>query len=154
MTILEAIEEVAGTLLPVPEFFYADLFEANVDADLLANSAFPIMIVLPISPTDNPGKSGVLKSSLPFSFFMLNVKTDQATVQYNSIQIENEIIAPMRALARQFMFNLNRHAIIDPETAGATNIKYDPTYNALDRNCYGVFVTAQVPFMEKITGCH
>lgn len=154
MTILEAIEEVAGTILPVPEFFYADLNEANIDADALANSAFPLMIVLPIVVTDNPGRSGVLKSSVPLQFFMLNVKADQATVQYNSAQVETEIIAPMRALARQFMYKLNRHAIVDPETAGATNIRYESTYSALDRNVHGVYVTATVPFLEGITGCH
>ena len=153
MTILEAIEEVAGTILPVPTFYYADLNEANIDADPLANSAFPLMIVLPIVPTDNPSKSGVLKTTMTLQFFMLNKKTDQYTIQYNSVVIENEIIAPMRSLAREFMFKLNRHSIVDPETAGATNIRYEPTYSALDANCHGVFVTASVPFMEKITGC-
>ncbi len=153
MTILEGIQAVAGTILPVPTFYYADLNEANIDADRLLNSEYPLMIVLPISPVDNPGRSGVLKTTVQLQFFMLNKKTDQVTIQYSSIEIENEIIVPMRALARQFMYALNRHVIVDPETSGATNIRYEPTYSALDGNLYGVLVTASVPFMEKITGC-
>jgi hypothetical protein len=153
MTILEAIEAVKDSLTTVPEFFYADLNEANIDADALLNSQFPLMIVLPFNITDNPGRSGVLKSSVDFQAFFLAKKADQVTIQYNSVVIENEIVAPMRALARQFFFRMNQHSLIDKEGSGIVNILYQPTYSALDANVHGVFVRATLPMIEGITGC-
>lgn len=153
MTILEAIEAVKNTITPVPEFFYADLNEANINVDALANSQFPIMIVLPFIPIDNPGKSGVLKTTAEIEIFFLNKKTDQATIEYSSIVVENEIIAHMRALARNFWYKFNQHSIIDKETNGITGIRYQPVYSSLDANVHGVWCRATVPIMEKITGC-
>lgn len=155
MSILEAIEDIKNSLSPAPAtFFYADLNEANIDADALLNAAYPLMIVIPFIPVDNPGRSGVLKTTVELDIFFLNKKTGQATVQYNSMEIENEIIAPMRAMARQFFHKMNQHEIIDKETGGVTNIRLQPTYSALDANAHGVWAKATAAVMERITGCH
>jgi hypothetical protein len=155
MTIIEAITEVKDSLTTVPAFFYADLNEANLNADLLANSAFPLMILLPIRPRDRRGRTGVLKTSCRLQGFFLNKKTDQATIQYDSLVIENEIIVPMRTLGRQFFYNLGRHSIIDREDAEAVGeVPWEPTFSALDANVHGVYFDVDVKFIEGITGCH
>lgn len=153
MTILEAIVDVKNDLTTVPAFFFADLNEANYEADKLLPLQYPLMIVLPFNVTDSPGRSGVLKSAVDVQVFFLNRKNDQVTNDYSAQTIENEIIAPMRALAREFFFRLNQSTLIDRESNGIANIVYQPTYSALDANVHGVWARATVPMIEGITGC-
>ena len=153
MTILEALEEVNTNMRTPFEFVYAGLNEANFNLDNVSNDDHPVMVVLPFTPVDNPGTSSVLKTTVDLQFFILTKKTDQQTIDFTAADIETEIIAPMRIQARAFMFRLNQHSIVDPETAGITNIRYQPSYSQFDSNLFGVFVSASVPVMEAITGC-
>jgi hypothetical protein len=153
MTILEALEEVNESLRTPMEFVYAGLNEANFNLDSVTNSNHPVIIVLPFTPVDNPGRSSVLKTTVELQFFILNKITGQKTTDFTASEVETQVIAPMRDKARAFIFKLNQHSIIDPETQGITNVRYQPSYSQFDSHLYGVFVTANVPVMEVITGC-
>jgi len=152
MTIIQALQEVNASMSRSLTLIYADMNEANLDADKLVLSELPVNIILPITVTDAPGTSGVLKSSFELNAFFLN-KSNNVTTDFKSIEIENEVITPMRVLAREFMFRLNEHDIIDPETKGLTSIVYQPVYSSMDANLFGVWAKATVPVMEQITGC-
>jgi len=154
MTILEALEEVNSNLTTPAEFIYADMNEANFAADSVDSSSLPVLIILPITVTDNrtPNGSGVLKSTLELNAMFLTQITD-VTTDYSAATVETSAIEPMRTLARQFIFRLNEHDIIDPESNGIVQVTYQPTYSSLDANLFGVLVRAQVPVMEGITGC-
>lgn len=153
MTILEALEEVSNGLSRSVTFFYADLNEANFSIDQLVNSDLPVLIILPFTVVDVRSKSGILKSSFELQAFMLDKDIDQITTDYKAKDVENKVIAPMRMLAREFIFKLTEHSIVDPETAGITQATFQPIYSELDANLYGVFIRAQVPVMEGLTGC-
>lgn len=152
MTILEAIQDVNTNLSRSVTLIYADLNEANFDVDKLISSQLPILVVLPIVPVDNRGKSGVLKTTFELQAFFLN-KSEKITTDYKSIEIETEVIAPMRQLAREFIFRLTQHSIIDPETDGITQATHQPIYSSMDANLFGVYTRCDVPVMEGITGC-
>jgi hypothetical protein len=153
MTIIEALEEVNDGLTPAPTFIFADLNEANFSVDAIANADLPVLIVLPFTPVDAIGKSGALKTTFELQAFMLTKKSDQVTKDFSAAEIEIEIVAPMRLLARKFIHNLNGHAIIDPETQGITSVSYQPIYSSMDAELHGVFIRATVPVMEKPLVC-
>lgn len=153
MTIIEALQEVNASMSRTLTLIYADLDEANVDVDKLVNSELPVNIILPITPVDTPSTSGILKTTFELNAFFLN-KSEVITTDYKSIQVETDVIAPMRALAREFMFRLNEHEITDPETKGISSITYQPVYSSMDANLFGVWARATVPVMEGVTGCN
>lgn len=153
MTILEALEEVKDSLAGLNTLIYADLNEANAtETDKLTNSELPVILILPITTDDVIGKSGLIKTTFPFEAFFLN-KSSNLTVDYKAADMETEVIAPMRLLARRYMHLLNEHSIIDPETPGITNINYQPVYSSMDVNLYGVRVRANVPVVENAVIC-
>lgn len=153
MTILTALQAVNSSLRAPMSFVYADLNEANFTVDQIANASLPVLIILPFTTKDTPGKSGILKTTFELTAFVLTKKTDQNTTDYSAATLETEVIAPMRLKARQFMHKLNEHAIIDPETSGIQQINIQPTYSSMDANLHGVVITATVPVMEVLTGC-
>lgn len=153
MTIIEVLQEVNNSMSRPLTFIYADLNEANLEADKLLNSELPINIIMPFSVTDVPGTSGILKSTFELNAFFLN-KSSNITTDFKAIEIETEVIAPMRALAREFIFRLNEHSIVDPETKGLTSIVYQPVYSSMDANLFGVWAKATVPVMEGLSGCN
>lgn len=152
MTILEAIQAIVDTLTTPVTFIYGDEYEANVLADKMAGSELPILVIFPIVVTDKPGASGVLKSTFPLYAMFLNKDPDEAAIQKDSAKLESKVVAPMRALAREFVFKLNQSQIIDPEEE-AFEITHEPIYNNMDANLHGIFSTGTVPVIEGITGC-
>ena len=153
MTIIQALQEVNAAMSRPVTLIYADMSEANVDADTLVDSEMPINIVMPIVITDAPSQGGLLKTTFDLNCFFLT-KSENITVGYKSIEIENECIAPMRRLAREFIFRLNEHGIIDATSLGILQITYTPAYSSMDANLFGVEVRATVPVVEGISGCN
>lgn len=154
MTILEALEEVKTQVSGLATLYYMGLNEANFDADALADTGYPLMIVLPITPVDDIGKSGSITTTFDFQFFILNKDTTQLTNEYVARTVEINIIAPMRQLGRRYIHKLNNHSIIDPETKGITStIPWQPTYSSLDANVHGVFGRCTVSVKENPQVC-
>lgn len=154
MSIIDALQEVNNTMSTPLTFVYADLNEANAtETDKLIDSALPVLIVMQVTPTDKPGASGLLATSFEFNGWFLN-KSANITVDYRSIDIESEIIYAMRVLAREFLFKLSQHAIIDPQTNGIQERTYQPIYSSMDANLFGVWVKCTVPVIETNTGCN
>lgn len=153
MTIIQALQEVNNSMSRALTLIYADLNEANLEADKLVNSELPVNIILPFTVTDVPGTSGILKSTFELNAFFLN-KSANITTDFKSIEVETEVIAPMRTIAREFIFRLNEHSIVDPETKGMTQIVYQPVYSSMDANLFGVWAKATVPVIEGLSGCN
>jgi hypothetical protein len=155
MTILAAIEAIKATLPAIKTFHYASLEEANIEADYLTSAEFPLMLVLPITVTDNAGTTGVLKSTTQLHMFFLNKDTSQRTVEHKASEIETSVVAPMRLLARQFVHKLMEYRpIIDTEVADpVTDIQYIPAYSSMDSNVHGVEVFCTARVMERPNVC-
>lgn len=154
MTPVEALEQVCNSLVTRPtKFIYVHSnFEANELADKLLNSEYPVCFMLPVVITEAPSKTGMLKSTFPLQAFFLD-KQPETTTDFNAVDVESRYIVPMRLLAREFMHKLNEHAIIDQEGQGIVDRIYTPEYALLDAHLFGVFVQAQVPIMEGVSGC-
>lgn len=151
MTLISALEEVRAEMTDIKTLLNADMFEANMLADKLLTSEYPLILLLPSPIVDNPGSSGVLKSTSDLTLYFLKRGTD-ITPDYSTARIETEFIEPMRLLARQFINKLNKHKIIDPETKGIEARTYNAEYALWDAHLFGVSVRCTVPIMEKNTG--
>ena len=153
MTIIEALEEVNNSLSRKTTFIYvSSMQEANLLADTLLKAEYPVCFILPVVVTDTPGTSGVLKSEFPLNAYFLD-RDNAATIDFKATEVEKNHIAPMRTLAREFLHKLNEHSIIDPESKGIQARVLEPEYGLTDAHLFGVFVRAQVPVMEGVTGC-
>lgn len=147
MTLIEVIEEVAGGIgLPV---HYVNLEEANYNLDTI--KVFPVMVLLPFEVQDQYGSSGLLQSTAPLIFYVLDKPSDDATIEVKTRESE-VIVSNMRVIARKFMYKLLYHDMVDI-TKSKERITYTPTYSQLDRGLHGVVVTTQIHFTEGITGC-
>lgn len=151
MTLLTALEEVRSEMTDIKTLLNADMFEANMLADKLLTSEYPMILLLPIPIVDTPGSSGALKSTVDLTLYFLKRGTD-ITPDYSITDIESNFIEPMRLLARRFMHKLNKHKIIDPETKGIEARTYNAEYGLFDAQTFGVSVRCQVPIMEKTKG--
>lgn len=153
MTILEALQEVQRDLPGLNTLIFADLNEANATyVDKLLKSEYPVLLVLPFAPRDTVGKSSKLKTTVDLDLFFLT-KSGGKTIDYKSVEIETECIAPMRLLARKFIHNLNHHEIIDPETGVISTYDLIPAYSSMDADLFGVEVRVNVPVMEHAQVC-
>lgn len=151
MTLLAAIEEVKDEMTAIKTLLNADMFEANMLADKLLTSEYPLLLILPIPIVDTPGESGALKSTVDLQLYFLDRGT-ALTTDYVTSDIETDFIEPMRLMARRFIHRLNDHSIIDPESDGIQSRTYTPEYGLFDAHTFGVSVRAQVPIMERGTG--
>lgn len=151
MNLLSAITEIRNEMTDIKTLLNADLFEANQLADALLTSAYPMILLLPIPIVDDPGSSGVLKSTVDLQLYFLN-RGEALTSDYSGADVEAKFIEPMRKLARRFIHKLNEHKIIDPETRGIGPRTYTPEYGLFDAHTFGVSVRASVPIMERTTG--
>lgn len=151
MTLLSALEEVKSEMTDIKTLINADLFEANLLADKLLTSEYPLILLLPIPIVDTPGSSGALKSTVDLTLYFLKRGTE-ITSDYSGAEIETDFIEPMRLLARRFIHKLNEHAIIDPESRGIEARTYNAEYGLFDAHTFGVSVRCSVPIMERASG--
>lgn len=153
MNILEALEVVAAQVPAIKTVHYADLNEANGTlVDQLTSAEYPALVIIPITPVDNITPSGLIRTTFELQAFLLS-KVPNVTTDYKASVVENQVIAPMRELARQYMHKLSRHAIIDPQSGGITQMTYSPEYSAMDAALFGVLITATVPVVENPRVC-
>lgn len=151
MTIIAALQQVNDLLPTATEMIYADLSEANTQVDGESDLNKPVNIILPIEVEDTISGSGTVSQFELNAFFL--VKHRRPTIDYKSIEVETECVAPMRQLARQFIHRLNEHSIINPTSAGITRVRYRPVYSELDKGLFGVWVRGFVPVRENLNVC-
>jgi hypothetical protein len=153
MTIVETLEDVNDNLSVATRFIYVNsLNEANYLVDALTDGEFPVCLMLPVIVRDTPGKSGILKSKFQLGAYFLN-KISGTTNDFKTNEVESTVIKPMRDLAREYVHKLNETDLIDPETDGIGERTFEPEYDLMDASLFGVFVKADVPVMEGVTGC-
>jgi hypothetical protein len=135
-SIVSIIETAVLGLTPKPTFIHGFKSWANLKAD---EKKFPcVILVEPIRSTDTFRQGGLVDSSYPL--FMLFL--DRAELAYTPEQ-HRPIIDAMRDLRRQFILKLkeskntyNEHIFKD-----ITNVETTDTFNELDVNASGVFIT-------------
>jgi hypothetical protein len=135
-SIVSIIESVVLDLTPKPDFIHGFKSWANLKAD---EKRFPcVILVEPITSDDNFRQGGLVDSTYPL--FMLFL--DRTELAYTPEQHRVTIDA-MRDLRRQFVLKLKATKNVYGEHIfkSIDNVKTTDTFNELDANASGVFMT-------------
>ncbi len=151
-TILEAIETEISNLSTKTRFYYADLEEANNTIfDLLEAGEFPVCLILPFDIPDDRTK-GAVNSTAEINALFLDRVSAQETIDKPQHEIENEMVAPMRTLSREFINRLDDNDIINED--GITSVVHRSVHQAVtDAHLYGNWAVFVVKFTEGLTLC-
>jgi hypothetical protein len=146
MTILETIEE-ANESADIRTFRFANLQEFNAFMDSFSFDEYPINILVPF--TDNgTWVGGRRKGVIPLQGWVLTKITEES-VNIRSKSVEEHYIAPMRALAKKFIFSVINSDLTDSEVEPITD-SIKPEYAFLNQRAFGVSYTMNWPFSESV----
>lgn len=155
MSFQQAVIEANAALRRKTTFLPVNIYQANWEVDKLSEYSFPIHILLPYEVRDTTRQGGVQGSVVIMEGFFLD-KIETPTIEYNTAQMDELAVAPMRALAREFFHKLEESAgeydILD-ETVLNIVKRYLPTYMEFDGNLKGVHYFCDFPINEGLTGC-
>lgn len=122
---------------------------------IVKQNALPVLFIIPFEVRDVSSSGGLIYSSFPFNAFMLDKQVGKITNEYDSEEVEEQIIEPMRLLARQYMYQLQKDIRFrDDKGNGPKEIIYTPTYAVFDDHVHGVNIRCTMPVVEGLTGCH
>lgn len=148
-TILETLETTCGELSQKCRFVYADLDEANATIfDQIGSGSFPVCLVLPFDINDS-GRSGARITSQAEVNALFLDSMPQATIDKPTTEIESKIIAPMRALAREFCNRLETTNIIE-EDGISSSLNRSVHQAMMDSHLYGCWAIFIIKFSEDI----
>lgn len=152
MTIHEALEQEVGNLSVKTRFEFADLNEANATIfDKLTSGEFPVCLVLPFDIVDDKREGISVYSTAEINTIFLD-RIPQITTDLPTSQVENDAIAPMRALTRELVNRLDRLDMMDEN--GIESLTNRSTHQALmDAHLYGNWGVFTVRFTEDLTTC-
>jgi hypothetical protein len=142
MSLLEALQE-ANNIPGIKGLSFAQLQEFASFQDSFNFEDWPRNIVVPIVLDGTLSVSPRPDEIINLQGWMVT-RINQDTNDYRSVKIEPDYIAPMRAAARQFMYNLVSSDLTNPE---AQNITYriGSEYQWLHTHLFGVFYTMRWP---------
>jgi hypothetical protein len=147
-TLLETLETTCASLSRKVRFEYAgDLEEANATIfDKLSSGQFPVCLVLAFDIVDGDRAHTRINSTAEVNAIFLD-RITQLTPDKPTTEIENKVIAPMRALAREFTLRLETTDIINED--GITSVTNRAVWQAIgDANLYGNWAVFTIKFSE------
>lgn len=153
-TLLSAMETEVGNLSTKTRFVYVgDLEEANATIfDNLASGDFPVCLILAFDIVDGDRQYGVINSTAEINALFLNRLTNEETIDKPTSYIETQIIAPMRALSREFVNRMDDNDIV--HAAGISSVTNRNVFQALmDAHLYGNWAVFTISFSEEVSTC-
>jgi hypothetical protein len=127
-----------------------DLEEANATVfDRLQSGDFPVCLVLPFDINDNDRRHTAINSEAEVNALFLDRLTSQETIDKSTAEIENRIIAPMRALTRELCNRLETTDIINEDGIGSC-VNRSVHQALLDSHLYGNWGVFKISFTEDI----
>lgn len=152
MTLLSTLETEVGKLSRAVRFEYSTLEMANASIfDSLLTGQFPVCLILAFDIQDNNRENGKIKSTAEVNALFLD-RVPNSTIDKPIYQVENEIIAPMRALTRELVNRLDLTDIIEED--GISELTNRSVHEALmDAHLYGNWGVFTIKFSEDIATC-
>ena len=135
-SIVSVIESVVLDLTPKPTFIHGFKSWANLKAD---EKKFPcVILVEPIRSTDTFRQGGLVDSSYPLFMLFLDRTELRDTPEQHRV-----VIDAMRELRKQFILKLKvaKNTSLEHIFKSIENIETTDTFNELDANASGVFIT-------------
>jgi hypothetical protein len=149
-TLLETLETTCASLSRKVRFEYAgDLEEANATIfDKITSGQFPVCLVLAFDIVDNDRAHARINSTAEVNAIFLD-RINQPSIDKPTTETETKVIAPMRALAREFVNRLETTDIISED--GITSVNNRSVYQAMmDAHLYGCWSVFTIKFSEDI----
>jgi len=151
-SILQTLEDEVGNLTTPTTFKMASLEEGNATIfDTLGLSDFPLALCLPFDITDVPRGTSIISSAEINIIFLNKVAND--SIDNPAFDIEAEVNAPMRALARQFINRLERNDIIEDEGIVSVVHRTIQSEPIGDAHLHGSWAVFTIKFNEDLTTC-
>ncbi len=155
--IVDTIEAIVKTLSKPVGFFYANLYEVNLDLDKYKGTEEIFFVyVTPENNSDTIGDVNDIHTKFPLVFFMMKKNEIHVdTTDYTSIEVE-PIVQEMLELSREFIHRLNHADIVEKNSefgTGITEVTYNHEYAWQDIHVFGVSGICDVPIYEGKTGC-
>ncbi len=152
MTILETIQDEVSNLSTRTRFEYEDLEAANATIfDKLQSGDFPVCLILPFDIQDVDRENGSVKSSAEINAIFLN-RIPQADIDKPSLEVDQQVVASMRTLAREFINRMDDSDII--QGAGITSVVHRSVHQAImDAHLYGSWAVFSISFTENNSVC-
>jgi hypothetical protein len=151
MTLHELLEQSAIAVGARYEYEDLDLSNATI-FDKLNAGQFPVCLVLPFDIVDEDRENGVVKSTAEINALFLTRYTVQETTDKPSSEIEQTMVAPMRALARSFVNLIDHDDLMFEE--GVISARYRSVHQSMfDSVLYGCWVVFSPKFTEDLTTC-
>jgi len=135
-SIVTIIETVVLDLTPKPTFIHGTKAYGNLKAD---EKKFPLVLLIePIYSDDTFRQGGLVDSTYPLMMLFL----DRSELAFTPEQ-HRPIIDAMRDLRRQFILKLKekKNTNLEHIFKAIDNVKTTDTFNELDANASGVFIT-------------
>lgn len=151
-TLLGTLEYEASLLSVKNRFIYSTLEEANATVfDSIQAGEFPCCLVLAADIQDYNREGGSVKSQAELNILFLD-RVIEKTIDKPVVDIENEVIAPMRTLTRELINRLDKTDFIEEE--GISSVTHRSVHEALmDAHLYGNWAVFTIKFSEDITTC-
>jgi len=150
-TLLETLETTCASLSLKCRFEYSgDLEESNATIfDKITSGQFPVCLVLAFDIIDGDRAHACINSTAEVNAIFLD-RINQPSIDKPTTETETKVIAPMRALAREFVNRLETTDIISED--GITSVTNRSVYQALmDAHLYGCWAVFTIKFSEDIT---
>jgi len=152
-TLLSQLEAECNNLSQNVRFEYVgDLAEANATIlDKLSTGDLPVCVVLAFDIQDVDRANGRVNSTAEINALFLN-SYPQATIDKPTLEMETNVIAPMRALAREWVNRLDENDII--HSAGIESVTHRNTWEPVgDAHLMGDWCVFTINFSEDTTTC-
>ena len=152
MTILAALETEVANLSRNTRFEYSTLDLANATImDQIESSEFPVCLVLAFDIQDVSRENGRVVSTAEINALFLD-RSPNPSIDKPIQEIEDEFVAPMRALTRELVNRLDENDII--EASGIESLVNRSVHEGtMDSHLYGNWGVFTVRFSEDITIC-
>lgn len=133
---------------------YAGDDRANVQLDALVTSEdFPALIISPISKIKvKKTSTGARESSFDLEFWALD-KHKEATIDFDTFDVEEAFTEPMRLLAAKFVHALDGADFINENSKGIEEEDYQRADGVMDAHLFGVKGSCVVPVIENLSVC-
>ena len=151
-TLLSELERCAALLSTPVRFEYSTLEIANATIfDQISAGEFPVCLILAFDIQD-VGREGVrVKSEAEVNAIFLD-SVPASTIDKPIQEIENEIVAPMRALTRELVNKLDLSDIVEED--GISALTNRSVHEAiLDAHLYGNWGVFTIKFTETTKCC-
>jgi hypothetical protein len=147
MSILDAIREANQKTEGIETFLFARIDEKNAFFSSFDSAKYPLNLIIPF-PINFRIDPPLFRATVPIQGWIVR-RLDMESIDFRSDQVEEEYLAPMRKIAKQFINHLVNSDIVDIDVEEVTGTIL-PEYRIMNDSLFGVSYTLNLPIISKV----